>query len=119
MNQPYFAETIEYPERDEKPMGETDLHIERTMPQDTDPFVDPDVISAIEATQSYRRRQALERTPKQRLDLSRRLRDAAMKSLCTHPAGYDAFVRRNHHRRRETNRRKLEADCLRARDAAS
>lgn len=71
-----------------------------------------DFTSMSEQTQrvlAFRRRQAHAMSPCARLELSATLQQQAFDSMQSNPAAVEAFVRRNHHQRRISNVRSLEA----------
>lgn len=61
----------------------------------------------------YRLRQSWAMTPEQRIERSMEMHQAAFEILKSNPAAYAAFVARNHHRRRQANAMRLEAEMRR------
>lgn len=76
----------------------------------------PDFTAMAEQTQrvlAFRRRQAHAMSPAARLELLVTLQQQAFNSMRSNPAAVEAFVRRNHHQRRLSNVRRLEAEMRR------
>lgn len=74
---------------------------------------EPNFTSITEQTQrvlAFRRRQAHALSPSARLELLATLQRQAFNSMCSNPTALEAFVRRNHHQRRISNVRRLEAE---------
>ena len=79
-----------------------------------DPMIErADEIATVEG---YRRRQAWLRTMDENRALSEVLQREAAAALEGSPAAMEAFIRRNHHKRRLSNVQRLEAE-LRSRNA--
>ncbi|MCA9159772.1 MAG: hypothetical protein KDA72_15665 [Planctomycetales bacterium] len=76
----------------------------------------PDFISMAEQMQrvlAFRRQQAHAMSTSARLELLATLQQQAFNSMHSNPAAVEAFVRRNHHQRRLSNVRRLEAEMRR------
>jgi hypothetical protein len=71
---------------------------------------------AIQKNARHRRRVDWSLTPEQRMHRFEILQVEAMKLLATNPKAMDEFIRRNHHARRMSSARQLEAKLLRVRD---
>ncbi|KAA1260350.1 hypothetical protein LF1_28900 [Rubripirellula obstinata] len=57
----------------------------------------------------HRRQIAHDRTPQQQAEISDRLQQTAMEAIRSDPAAYQAFMARNHRKRRISEVQKLEA----------
>lgn len=87
---------------------------------DSENLSDPQPVSSFDslahdAASRYRLRQAWAMTPEQRIERSIEMHQAAFEILNSNPAAHAAFVARNHHRRRQENVRRLEAEMRRLR----
>lgn len=80
------------------------------------PITPDDFNEATVATERHRRRQAQARTIGERMELFERLQAAAFEVLQSNPEAYAALVKRNHHKRRISNVKRLEAEMLRPRE---
>ncbi len=74
---------------------------------------------ACEAADNYRRRAAQAMSPGQRMELFEQIQSQAFATLRSNPDAYAAFLRRNHHKRRQSNVRRLELELLGRVDRAS
>jgi len=82
----------------------------------SDPFDETQVDARVRAAESFRRRQAWQMSPAERLELFERLQQQAYATLRDNPDAYQVFLRRNHHQRRASNARRLEALLIRGRE---
>lgn len=82
----------------------------------SDLFDDPQVDARVRPAESFRRCQAWQMSPAERLELFDRLQQQAYATLRANPDAYQAFLRRNHHQRHASNVRRLEPLLMRGRE---
>jgi len=84
-------------------------------PDPTPPDSD-DIQVSMAAMARHRRRIAQSRSPDEHLRIVERLQREAMKTICSDPVAYQAFMARNHRKRRQDAVARLQAQLFARRD---